>query len=80
MYAAAVEERIKVAVISGYLNTFKDSIMAMKHCECNYLPGILKYGEMYDICSLIAPRPLLIESGKNDPIFPFYVSKFALIK
>jgi dienelactone hydrolase len=80
MYTAAVEERIKIAVISCYLNTFKDSIMAMEHCECNYLPGILRYGEMYDICGLIAPRPLLIESGKNDPIFPFYASEFAFNK
>ena len=77
LYGAAVDQRIKAAVISGYLNTFKDSIMAMEHCECNYLPGILKYGEMYDICSLIAPRPLLIESAKNDPLFPFHASEFA---
>ncbi len=77
MYAAAVEERIRIAVISCYLNTFKDSIMSTEHCECNYLPGILKYGEMSDICALIAPHPLLIESGKNDPIFPFYASELA---
>lgn len=77
LYGAAVDQRIKAAVISGYLNTFKDSIMAMEHCECNYLPGILKYGEMYDICGLIAPRPLLIESAKNDPLFPFHASEFA---
>jgi len=80
MYTTAVEERIKVAVISCYLNTFKDSIMAMEQCECNYLPEVLNYGEMYDICALIAPRPLLIESGKNDPIFPFYASEFAFNK
>jgi len=55
MYTAAVEERIRVAVISCYLNTFKDSIMAMEHCECNHVPGILRCGEMYDICRLIAP-------------------------
>lgn len=77
MYTAAIEERIRVAIISCYLNTFKDSIMAMEHCECNYVPGILRYGEMYDICGLIAPRPLLIESGKYDPIFPFQASEFA---
>lgn len=78
LYAAAVEERIKVAIISGYLNTFKDSIMALKHCECNYLPGILKYGENYDIGGLVAPRPLLVESGKNDSLFPFHASEFAV--
>lgn len=77
LYTAALEKRIRVAVISGYLNTFRDSIMAMEHCECNYVPGILQYAEMYDICGLIAPRPLLIESSRDDPIFPFHASKLA---
>lgn len=34
------------------------------------LPGILQYAEMSDIIGLIAPRPLLFESGIEDPIFP----------
>ncbi len=59
LFASAIDERIKATVISGYLNTFKDSILSMSHCECNYIPGILKYGEMYDIASLIAPRFLV---------------------
>lgn len=52
-------------VISSYLNTFKDSIVAMEYCECDYLPRILRYGEMYDTCSLIAPRSLLVKNGKK---------------
>jgi len=44
--------------------------MAMDHCPCNYVPGILRYAEMYDVASLIAPRPLLVESGTKDSIFP----------
>jgi len=80
LYTAALENRIKVAVISGYLNTFRDSIMAIEHCECNYVPGILQYAEMYDICSLIAPRPLLIEMAKSDPIIPFPSARFSFGK
>ncbi|GAI47296.1 unnamed protein product, partial [marine sediment metagenome] len=72
LFSSAMEERIKVVVISCCLNTFRDSIMTIEHCECNYIPYILQYAEMYDICGLIAPRPLLIEAAKDDPIFPFH--------
>ena len=67
---AALEPRIKVAMISGYLNTFRDSIMSVSHCIDNYVPGILQWAEMYDVAGLIAPRPLFSEGGDRDPIFP----------
>jgi len=70
LFTSAIDERIKAVVISGYLSTFKDSILSIYHCIDNFVPGILKYCEMYDIASLIAPRPLLIESGTKDDIFP----------
>jgi hypothetical protein len=81
-FAAALEPRIKAAMISGYLNTFKSSIVAMSHCIDNYVPGILNWCENYDVASLIAPRPLYVESGDRDPIFPIAASKdaFAHVK
>jgi dienelactone hydrolase len=69
-FTSALDERIKAVVVSGYTNTFKASILSIKHCIDNYLPGILQYAEMPDLIGLIAPRPLMIESGINDPIFP----------
>jgi fermentation-respiration switch protein FrsA (DUF1100 family) len=57
-------------VVSGYFNTFRDSIMAVRHCLCNFVPGIVQIAEMVDIAGLVAPRPLLIETGTQDPIFP----------
>ncbi len=79
-FTAALEPRIKAAMISGYLNTFKDSIVAMSHCIDNYVPGILNWCENYDVASLIAPRPLYVESGTKDPIFPIEASKEAFAK
>ena len=38
---------------------------------------MLEWGEMRDIASLIAPRPLLIISGKKDPIFPIKATRQA---
>lgn len=69
-FAAAMDPRITASVISGYFCTWQWSIMAMRHCEDNYIPGILRHAEMADVGALIAPRPLLIEAGTEDPIFP----------
>jgi dienelactone hydrolase len=74
-FAAALEPRIRAAMVSGYLNTFRDSIMSLSHCIDNYVPGILAWAEMYDVAGLIAPRPLFVESGIKDDIFPLAASK-----
>jgi len=69
-FFAAYDRRVKACVVSGYLCTFRDSIMGMHHCVDNFIPGILNSGEMADLFGLIAPRPLLIEAGTKDDIFP----------
>jgi hypothetical protein len=74
-FSAALEPRIKAAMISGYLNTFRDSVMSISHCIDNYVPGILNWAEMYDVAALIAPRPLFVESGEKDNIFPIAASR-----
>ena len=57
--------------------TFAGSIGSIHHCDCNYVPGILRLGEMYDVAGLIAPRPFCAISGKDDPIFPITEAKYA---
>ncbi len=81
-FAAALEPRIRAAMISGYLNTFRDSILSLSHCIDNYVPGILNWAELYDVAGLIAPRPLFAESGERDKIFPIAASRasFARVK
>jgi dienelactone hydrolase len=74
VFATALEPRIKAALVSGYLNTFRDSIGSLSHCIDNYVPGILNWAEMHDIAGLIAPRPLFVESGEKDNIFPIRAS------
>src|SRR4029077_2644225 len=70
LFSSALEPRIRAAMVSGYLNTFRDCIMSISHCMDNYVPGILNWAEMYDVAGLIAPRPLFVESGERDDIFP----------
>jgi len=74
LFAAAIEPRIRAAMVSSYLNTFRDSIMSVAHCVDNYVPGILNWAEMYDVAGLIAPRPLFSEAGERDAIFPIAAS------
>jgi dienelactone hydrolase len=70
LYTAALEPRLTAAVISCAFNPYRDSIMPLSHCACNYVPGILPVAEMADIAGLIAPRPVLIEAGTKDNSFP----------
>ena len=74
VFSTALEPRIGVALVSGYLNTFRDSIGSLAHCSDNYVPGILNWAEMHDVAGLIAPRPLFVESGEKDNIFPIAAS------
>lgn len=69
-YASCLDKRIAVSVPSCAVCTYDDSILAMFHCNCNYVPGIRKYFNMGDLCGLILPRKLIIVSGKKDEIFP----------
>ena len=70
LYAAALDERVKAAVLSCSYCTFKDSIYSVPHCIDNFVPGILRDFEVADITGLIAPRFLIAESGLDDHIFP----------
>jgi cephalosporin-C deacetylase-like acetyl esterase len=69
-FTACLDERIGLAMPSCYVCTFRDSIASIDHCADNYIPGILQYFEMADLAGLIAPRPLIIVAGRDDPIFP----------
>jgi len=69
-FSTCLDTRIRACVVSGYYSSFRDSILAMHHCACNFVPGLVDFGEMHDLVGLIAPRPMLVEAGNYDPIFP----------
>ena len=79
-FSTCIDERIRACVVSGYYSTFQHSILAMSHCPCNFVPGLAEFGEMYDLVGLIAPRPLLVEAGTHDPIFPIAAVRSSLTK
>lgn len=79
LFAGACDERIALSMPSSYFCTFTGSIGWIRHCECNYIPGILDYGEMADIAGLTAPRLFCATNGRYDKIFPAAESKKAFV-
>ncbi|MFS0724808.1 dienelactone hydrolase family protein [Paenibacillus sp. 1P07SE] len=77
-FTAALDERLRCCVISGYTSTFEDSILSRQHCLDNYIPGVLQLAEMPDLLGLIAPRPLFLEVGCRDQLFPAAAARKAL--
>ena len=71
MYLAAMDDRIKVVVLSNSVaNLRKKYEEAPVHTWFNILPGAAKYTETNGILTLIAPRPLMVIYTEKDPIFP----------
>lgn len=67
LWLSAFDDRIDLAVISGYLYGYRDSLLSLnRNCSCNYVPHLWEYLDMGDIASLIAPRPLWIQSCRDD--------------
>ena len=69
LYTAACDERITIAVASCSFSTYTSPNGYIYHCDCNLVPGILEFGEMWDVAGLIAPRFLLAVNGKEDSLF-----------
>ncbi|HJN16751.1 MAG TPA: hypothetical protein QGH10_14700 [Armatimonadota bacterium] len=70
VYASACDTRVSMAVPSCSYCTFVGKSGLIHHCDCNCVPGIMRFGEMHDVAALIAPRPILIVNGREDPLFP----------
>lgn len=67
LWLAAIDERVKYIITSGYFYGYKDSLLELNgNCSCNYVPRLWEYVDMGDLGALIAPRPFMIESGTKD--------------
>ncbi|MBI1918221.1 MAG: prolyl oligopeptidase family serine peptidase [Planctomycetes bacterium] len=68
MLTAALEPRIRVAVVSGALNMMQERIAQPYSCGAQIIPGLLAFGDVPEIASLIAPRPCVWEVGSRDTL------------
>jgi dienelactone hydrolase len=68
LWLAAMDERVKNAIISGYFYGYKQALLEMHNCSCNYIPGLWENADMGDVTALIANRGVFIETGDADPL------------
>ena len=72
VYAAALDERIRVAVPSCSFTSYTSSTGYVFHCDCCLIPRAqVELGDMADIGALTAPRPLLAVHGRKDSLHSF---------
>ncbi|HVA07908.1 MAG TPA: alpha/beta hydrolase family protein [Acidimicrobiales bacterium] len=75
LFTTAYDNRVAAAVVSGYFSSWKESHkMPWNMCGSQVFHGMLGHLEHEDVAALIAPRPLLIESGTEDYLFPVAVA------
>jgi dienelactone hydrolase len=68
---AAWDDRVAAAVVSGYFSSWAEAHkMPWNMCGSQVLPGMLGQLEHVDLGALVAPRPLLVETGTHDMLFP----------
>lgn len=68
MLTTALEPRIRVAAVSGACNVLQERILGRYSCGSQVIPGLLQYGDVPEIGSLIAPRPCVWEIGAKDKL------------
>ncbi len=68
MLTTALEPRIRAAVVSGALNVMQERVSVRYSCGAQVIPGLLQYGDVPEIGSLIAPRPSLWQVGSRDKL------------
>jgi dienelactone hydrolase len=69
LWLTALDDRVKAAVVSGYFYGVKESLLDMYgNCSCNYVPHLWEYADHGDLGGLLAPRPALIQTGRQDSL------------
>ena len=71
-YAAALDDRLTLAMTSCAMCAFTASIGAIAHCTCNYVPHIAEYFDMDDLMAMACPTPFIQVSGLHDKDFFFH--------
>ena len=67
LFLAAMAPELACIAATGYPCGFHYILeKERRHCVCNLLPGVLNGPEMWEVLSLAAPKPLLIEQGLYD--------------
>lgn len=81
LWLSALDERVKVPVISCFFSTYLAHAIEHWTCGSEVVAGLLLEGEMADVAGLIAPRPLHIQNGEHDGLgFPIEAARGAFAR
>jgi dienelactone hydrolase len=81
-YVGALDTRIQATISAGYspdLSVFK-YLRRVGHCWHWSFADYREYLDQSDVLALIAPRPLIVQTGAADPTFSSYPQPFAADK
>lgn len=70
LFHAACDVRVDHLILLSALCTARHSLLATRHCLCNYVPSLLQFGDWGDVAALVAPRRLTVVHGERDGVFP----------
>jgi dienelactone hydrolase len=71
LFTSALDQRVAACVVSGYFSSWAESHkMPWNMCGSQILFGMLGRLEHEDLGALVAPRPMLVETGTEDLLFP----------
>ena len=68
MWLSVFDERVKACVASGSMNTFRERSLKLASCGLQYPFGLLRLGDVAELFCLIAPRPMQLQAGEEDPL------------
>jgi dienelactone hydrolase len=81
LFLAAWDGRVAASVVSGYFSSWAASHrVPWNMCGSQVLPGMLGRLEHVDLGALIAPRPLLVETGTEDMLFPLAAASASMVQ
>jgi dienelactone hydrolase len=68
MWLTVFDERIKACVPAGCMNHFRERSLKLSSCAIQYFHGLLRYGDVQEVFSLIAPRAMQLQAGRGDSL------------
>lgn len=80
IYTGALDERLTAVVPVASMCTFEGLFFRGIGCVCETTPNILRYADLPDVSSVIAPRALLFDNTIQDPIFPIWAARDAFFQ
>jgi dienelactone hydrolase len=68
MWLTVFDERIKACVPAGCMNLFRERSLKLSSCAIQYFHGLLRYGDVQEVFSLIVPRAMQLQAGRGDAL------------